>query len=70
MCDYMRALEGIFTPKARNAERHQELKTYRQVVATLLDKQRRKKLLRLLDVHAAMQEELALNSFIAGFRLL
>ena len=31
--------------------------------------QGRKKLLQLVDAHTAMQEEVALSSFIAGFRL-
>ena len=69
MYDYMRALEDRFTPEARNTERRQELETYRQAVSALLDKQGRKKLLRLVDAHTAMQEEMALSSFIAGFRL-
>ena len=69
MYDYMRALEDRFTPEDRNAERRQELEAYRQAVATLLDKQGKKKLLRLVDAHTAAQEEVALSSFIAGFRL-
>ena len=69
MYDYMRALEDRFTPEAGNTERRQELEAKRQAVSALLDKQGRKKLLRLVDVHTAVQEEMALSSFIAGFRL-
>ena len=69
MYDYMRALEDRFTPEVRNADRCQELETHRQAVAALLNKQGRNKLLRLVDAHTAVQEEMALNSFIAGFRL-
>ena len=69
MYDYMRALEDRFTSGAGNAERRQELEAHRQAVATLLDKQGKKKLLRLVDAHTAVQEEMALSSFIAGFRL-
>ena len=69
MYDYMRALEDRFTPDIGNAERRQELETYRQAVSALLDKQGRKKLLRLVDAHTVAQEEIALSSFIAGFRL-
>ena len=69
MYDYMRALEDRFTPEAGKAERRQELEAKRQAVSALLDKQGKKKLLRLVDAHTAMQEEMALSSFIAGFRL-
>ena len=69
MYDYMKALEDRFSPAFRNMEQRQELETYRQAVSALLDKQGRKKLLRLVDAHTAVQEEMALSSFIAGFRL-
>ena len=69
MYDYMRALEDRFTPGAGNAERCQELEAKRQAVSALLDKQGKKKLLRLVDAHTAAQEEMALSSFVAGFRL-
>lgn len=68
MYDYMRALEDKFAPKP-NHKRRQELETKRQEVAALLDKQGRKKLLRLVDAHTMAQEEMALAGFIAGFRL-
>ncbi len=69
MYDYMRALEDRFSPKNNYAEQRQELEAKRQAVSALLDKQGRKKLLRLEDDHTAAQEEMALSSFIAGFRL-
>ena len=68
MYDYMRALEDRFAPKP-NHKRRQELEAKRQEVAILLDKQGRKKLLRLVDTYTMAQEEMALTSFIAGFRL-
>ena len=68
MYDYMRALEDRFAPKP-NHKRRQELETKRQEVSALLDKQGKKKLLRLVDTHTMVQEEIALASFIAGFRL-
>ena len=68
MYNYMRALEDRFAPKP-NHKRCQELETKRQEVAILLDKQGRKKLLRLVDAHTMVQEEMALESFVAGFRL-
>ena len=69
MYDYMRALEDRFSPKINYAEQRQELEAKRHAVSALLDKQGRKKLLQLVDAHTAMQEEVALSSFIAGFRL-
>lgn len=69
MYDYMRALEDRFAPPLMSREQRQELEAMRQMVSALLDKQGRKKLLRLVDAHTAAQEETALNSFVAGFRL-
>lgn len=68
MYNYMRALEDRFTSKPSH-ERRQELEAKRQEVAALLEKQGRKKLLRLVDAHTMAQEEIALTSFISGFRL-
>ena len=68
MYNYMRALEDRFTPKPNHKQR-QELEAKRQEVSVLLDKQGRKKLLRLVDAHTMVQEKLAQDSFIAGFRL-
>ena len=69
MYDYMRALKDRFTSKLKDGRQRQNLEAKRQEVAALLDKQGRKKLLRLVDAHTAAQEETALHSFIAGFRL-
>ena len=68
MYDYMRVLEASCVPKP-NHRRRQELETKRQEVSVLLDKQGKKKLLRLVDAHTAAQEEMVLASFVAGFRL-
>ncbi len=68
MYDYMRALEDRFNSKPSQKER-QQLEAMRQEVAALLDKEGRKKLLHLVDTHTMAQEEMALNSFIEGFRL-
>ena len=68
MYNYMRALEDRFTPKPSH-KRRQELEAKRQEVSALLDKQGKKKLLRLVDAHTMAQEEMALASFIAGVRL-
>lgn len=48
MYDYIRAPKRRFAPKL-NHKRRQELEGKRQEVAALLDKQARKKLLRLVD---------------------
>ena len=69
MYDYMKALKDRFVSPPTNGKQCQELESKRQAVGALLDKQGRKKLLRLVDAHTAAQEEAALNSFIAGFRL-
>lgn len=68
MYDYMRALEDRFNSKPSQAQR-QQLIAMRQEVSALLDKEGRKKLLRLVDAHTLAKEEMALTSFIAGFRL-
>mgnify|MGYP006972691669 CR=1 FL=1 len=68
MYDYMRALKDRFNSK-QSYEQRQQLEAKRQEVAALLDKQGKKKLLRLVDAHTMAQEEMALASFIAGFRL-
>ena len=68
MYDYMRALEDRFNPKPSQKQR-QQLEAMRQEIAALLDKEGRKKLLRLVDAHTMAQEEIALISFTTGFRL-
>ena len=69
MYDYMSSLEDRVSTKSNYAEQRKELEAKRQAVSALLDKQGRKKLLRLVDAHTAMQEEMAPSSFIADFRL-
>ena len=68
MYDYMRALEARFNSKP-SYEQRQQLIAMRQEVSALLDKEGRKKLLRLVDAHTLAKEEMALTSFVAGFRL-
>ena len=68
MYDYMRALEDRFNSKPSQAQR-QQLIAMRQEVSALLDKQGKKRLLRLVDAHTMAKEEMALTSFIAGFHL-
>lgn len=68
MYNYMRALENRFNSRP-SYEQRQQLGTMRQEIPAQLDKQGRKKLLRLVDTHTLAKEEMALTSFIAGFRL-
>lgn len=68
MYNYMRALENRFNSRP-SYEQRQQLGTMRQEIPAQLDKQGRKKLLRLVDTHTLAKEEMALTSVIAGFRL-
>ena len=68
MYNYMRALEDQFNSKPSQAQR-QQLETMRHEVSVQLDKEGQKKLLRLVDAHTLAKEEMALTSFIKGFRL-
>ena len=68
MYNYMRALEDRFAPRP-NRKQRRKLEAKRQEVSALLDKEGKKKLLRLVDAHTMAQEEIALSSFIACFRL-
>lgn len=68
MYDYMRALEDRFNSRP-SYEQRQQLEAKRQEVSALLDKEGRKKLLQPADAHTLAKEEMALTSFIAGFRL-
>ena len=68
MYNYMRALEDRFAPRP-NRKQRRKLEAKRQKVSALLDKEGKKKLLRLVDAHTMAQEEIALESFIAGFHL-
>ena len=68
MYNYMRALEDRFAPRP-NRKQRRKLEAKRQKVSALLEKEDKKKLLRLVDAHTMAQEEIALSSFIAGFRL-
>ena len=63
----MRALEARFAPRP-NRKQRRKLEAKRQEVSALLDKESKKKLLRLVDAHTRTQEEVALSSFVAGFR--
>lgn len=69
MYEYLRALMDRFPPAAKSQVLVQEIEAHRQALAGRLDKQRRKELLRLIDAQSALQDRVALDYFIAGFRL-
>lgn len=68
MYDYMRALKNRFY-HAPQTEWNDQIQTLRHKLASRMDKQGRKYLLRLLDAESLLQEEISLASFVAGFRL-
>ncbi len=69
MYEYLRALRDRFPPAERTEKLIQEVETHRQTLAYRLDKQGRKELLHLIDAQSALQDEVALYNFVAGFRL-
>lgn len=69
MYDYMQALQEKFFSDDVYAEQRQEIETMRCKLNHTLDKQRRKQLLQLVDAESQLRDDMALASFIAGFRL-
>ncbi len=69
MYEYLRALKERFSQTGKNTHLLQEIEDHRQALACCTDKQGRKELLRLLDAQSTLQNEIALESFVAGFRL-
>ena len=68
MLDYMQALRERFVGEC-GRERHQEIHTLRKEISQKLSKEDRRKLLRLVDLEAALREDYALENFLAGFKL-
>lgn len=69
MYDYMQALREKFFSDDVYTERRQEIETTRCKLSHILDKQRRKQLLQLVDAESQLRKDMTLDSFIAGFRL-
>ena len=69
MYDYMQALQEKFFSDDVYAEQRQEIETMRCKLSHTLDKQQRKQLLQLVDAESQLRDDIALASFIAGFRL-
>ncbi|MDE7054641.1 MAG: hypothetical protein K2O84_07480 [Oscillospiraceae bacterium] len=66
---YMQALREKFFSDDIYAEQRQEIETIRCKLSHTLNKQRRKQLLQLVDAESQLRDDIALASFIAGFRL-
>ena len=69
MNDYMRALHQRFFRETDFVELEQELEQTRREVQACLDTMQWHKLMRLVDIHNMLREEVSLASFTAGFRL-
>ena len=69
MYDYMRALQDKFFQKPKFPELEQQMDQVHRELSQQMDRDTRKKLLRLIDIAGELQEKLSLSSFIAGFRL-
>ena len=68
MLDYMQALRERFVGEC-DRERRQTIHNLRKEISQGIRKEYRRKLLRLVDLEAALQEEYALENFLAGFKL-
>ena len=69
MYDYIKALKERFYHAPEETEWNEQIQKLRYELASHMDKQDRKLLLRLLDAESLLQEEISLTSFAAGFRL-
>ena len=68
MLDYMQALRERFVGEC-DRERRQAIHNLRKEISQGIRKEYRRKLLRLVDLEAVLQEEYALENFLAGFKL-
>ena len=68
MLDYMQALRERFVGEC-DQNRCQELHTLRKEISQEINKETRRKLLRLVDLEAALREDYALENFLVGFKL-
>ncbi|SMC80646.1 DUF6809 family protein [Papillibacter cinnamivorans] len=57
-----------YTPSAQ-AERQREIEEYHRQLIGSLEKQERKKVLRIIDAKDMIEQEHTLESFVCGFRL-
>ena len=68
MLDYMQALRERFVGEC-DRERRQAIHNLWKEISQGIRKEYRRKLLRLVDLEAALREEYALENFLAGFKL-
>ena len=69
MFDYMHGLQTKFFKEPIFPDLEEEISQLHQDLSHHIDKETRKKLLRLIDTIEELQSRISLASFIAGFRL-
>ncbi len=69
MYDYMRALQGRFSPEAIWTEQQKEVIRLYRTLEKKLNRRHRMHLLELIDAESKLREDVSLESFVAGFRL-
>ena len=65
MLDYMQVLRGRFVGKC-NFQKESEIHDLRKELSGILNKENRRKLLRMVNLEAALREKYALENFLAG----
>ena len=68
MLDYMQALRERFVGEC-DSQKRQEIHDLWKEIGQQVHKDTRRKLLRLVDLEAALREDYALENFLAGFKL-
>ena len=68
MLDYMQAIRERFVGEC-DSQKRQEIHDLWKEIGQQVHKDTRRKLLRLVDLEAALREEYALENFLAGFKL-
>ena len=69
MYDYMQALQARFSTESLCAEQQAEVVRLHRRLEKRLDRQNQIRLLELVDAEARLQDDVSLESFIAGFHL-
>ena len=69
MFDYMHGLQTKLFKEPIFPDLEEEISQFHQDLSHHMDKETRKKLLRLIDTIEELQSRISLASFIAGFRL-
>ena len=69
MYDYMQALQARFSTESLCAEQQAEVVQLHRRLEKKLDRRNQIRLLELMDAEARLRDDVSLESFIAGFRL-